>query len=141
MRSALRAAMLAIALAPWANAQEVRQPSDWKKMYDDASVQLRAAQDRKSEMANTIAQLTARVAALQTQLQAAQDQLNSLNQRFEADIARTYLLNAAYTGWESFTLQNPDVRDRWRAFWAFVPGGLKSDFPLVGDPQWPLAMP
>ena len=141
MRSALWAALLAIALAPWANAQEVRQPSDWKKMYDDASVQLRAAQDRKSEMANTIAQLTARVAALQTQLQAAQEQLDALNQRFEADIARTYFLSAVYNGWESFTLQNPDVRNRWQAFWAFAPGGLKDDFPLVRDPQWPLAVP
>lgn len=141
MRPTVWAALLAILFTSWAGAQEVRQASDWKKMYDDVSAQLRAAQDRKSEMSKQIADLTARLAMLQTRLQAAQDQLDSLHRAAEDEINRTYFLNSIYNGWEVFTLANPDVRDRWRSFWAFGLAGFHDDFPVVGDPQWPLTMP
>ena len=62
MRAAMWSAALVLGLAAAAIAQDVRQPEDWKKMYEDASAQLRAAQDRKSELASDNAKLTAQVA-------------------------------------------------------------------------------
>jgi predicted nuclease with TOPRIM domain len=141
LRRTVWAAILAILLAPWAQAQEVREASDWKKMYDDASLQLRAAQDRKSEMAKQITDLTARISALQTQLQAAEDALNALHHQTESTADRNHLLNSIYSGWESFTLQNADIRTRWQAYWAFGLASYRSDFPIVANPQWPLFVP
>jgi hypothetical protein len=140
MRPVVWAVMLALSTTPWAQAQDVRQPSDWKKLYEDALGQLRAAQTRKSDMATQIAQLSARVAALQTQLQAEQEQLDNLGIQNQLLSDRTYYLGAIYGEWEAFTLQNGDVRGRWRAFLGDGLFGFHEDFPLVCDPQWPFSL-
>jgi hypothetical protein len=130
MRPASWAMVLACGLATTVAAQAVRQPSDWEKMYKDVSAQLRAAQDRKSELAADNAKLTSRVAQLQ-------GQLDQQSRRFEQSV----FLEAFYTGWESFTIQNPRVLDQWEAFWGQGLPLPPSDSALLFDPHWPLSVP
>src|ERR1700677_1418471 len=78
MRASDWAAALVLGLATVTAAQETHQPDDWKKMYDDASTQLRAAQDRKAELAKQNGQLAAQVADLQKQLENARIDLDVL---------------------------------------------------------------
>jgi septal ring factor EnvC (AmiA/AmiB activator) len=128
MRPAYWAAVLAFSLVSTAYAQDVRQPSDWKKMYDDASAQLRASQNRKAELA-------AENAGLQTQLRKAQLAIDTFDER-------TRLLNAVYAGWESFIQRNPAIFEQWRAFWGQDIPALSDDAgPILFDPQWPFTSP
>jgi hypothetical protein len=131
MRPVLGAMVLVLSLAPMAWAQDVHQPSDYKKMYEDASAQLRASQNRKAELAADNAKLTTRVADLQTELQSAHLAMDLFDQR-------TLLMRAVYAGWESFTRRNPAIYAQWRAFWGLDFRDLPEDSgPVLFDPQWP----
>jgi septal ring factor EnvC (AmiA/AmiB activator) len=142
MRPAFWAAVLACSLVSTAPAQDVRQSNDWKKMYEDASTQLRAAQNRKSELATDNAKLTARVAELQTQLQSAQLAAENLRRQVDADQEQTRMLQAFYAGWDSFTRRRPVILDQWRAYWGQdIPGLPDNSLSLLSDPQWPLTLP
>jgi hypothetical protein len=128
MRPLVWAAVLAgglasVVLTTTALAQTVRQPSDWQKMYNDVSTQLRAAQDRKSELAADNTKLTAHVAQLQIQADALAD--------------RILFLQTFYDGWESFMARNSSILDQWAAFWDEGRPGPRRSFPLLFDPQWP----
>jgi hypothetical protein len=124
MRPLVWAAIMACTLASTAMAQTARPPSDWEKMYNDVSAQLRAAQDRKSELAADNARLTTRVAQLQRQTDALTD--------------RTLFLQAFYTGWASFMARNSFIWDQWGSFWSQSYPGLPDNSQLLFDPQWPI---
>jgi hypothetical protein len=91
---ALAWAVTAVALAAGATialAQDANNPEQLKKLYDDALAQLKAAQDRKNELATQNEQLTAKVAELQKQLDQARGEMLELK-RQDAENAEKELL-------------------------------------------------
>ena len=120
-------------------ADDVRKAEDWKKMYQDASAQLRAAQNRKAQMAVENAKLTAHVAELDKRLTEDEQQLASLHQSASLFAEQTFLLHSFYSGWTAFVHQNPWLFDQWNAFIRQDQPELPDDGLLVCDPRWPLA--
>jgi len=139
MRPAAWAMMLVLMLVGGTQAQDARQPSDWKKMYQDVEGQLHAAQDRKAEMAREAAELTARNAQLQKQLQAAQDQVQVLKRQVDSLTYQTLFMGDVYADWETFTVLRPAVLEQWRSFWGDSLPDIFDGFPLVFDPRWPFS--
>jgi hypothetical protein len=138
MRAAWWAAVLAMALGKAAIGQEVHKPEDWKKMYQDASAQLRAAQDRKAELAAQNAKLTGRVDEMERQLLSSKNELDTL--RYQSDILAKpeYFFVAFYGNWQSFIRWYPNVLSQWRGF---LDGSLTTlpNAPfLLDDPDWPI---
>lgn len=112
MRVMLSALIVLACLWPTsAKAQEQKSQEELKKLYDEAVVQLKAAQDRKNELAAENEKLQARVADLE----------GRLNQRdIEASeyAERTWSLRARCAAWDRFISRHPDWKARWEAFLA-----------------------
>ena len=122
---------LVMGMASAAQAESQKTPPDYKKMYQDATSQLRLAQNRKAELA-------AENADLQRQLKAAQGQLEDLQGQASDFSQRTFMLHAFYSAWERFIGQNSDVAERWRVFWSRSLPADPDDVPLLYDPLWSL---
>ena len=115
------AAGLVLAMPRAARAQDQPTADEMDKKYQDALAQLKAAQDRKNELATENEQLKARLAELEKQL-------NERN-REAADWARqTFFLRSHYASWHAFIERYPQLATRWKAF-------------LETDLLSPLAMP
>jgi hypothetical protein len=138
MRAAMWSAALVLGLAAAAIAQDVRQPEDWKKMYEDASAQLRAAQDRKSELAADNAKLTAQVADLQRRLQTADLDAELLRRQADGLARQLMLLNSFYSGWGPFSDAAWDPGASWQAQAGRSISGLRDEATPQNDPRWPL---
>jgi hypothetical protein len=132
MRMVWLTVLAACVLAPSAAsfAQDGATLDQVKKMYQDALGQLKAAQDRKSELANENAKLTARVADLEKQIE-------SYKIQAAGEAERTFLLRSRYAAWQEFMKQYPDLLERWK-FW-LKDGGFKTGtLPGMGDDaDWP----
>jgi len=111
---------------------------DYKKMYDDALVQLRQAQERKNDLAIQLTDAKKQLASDQTKLDEAS--------RAAADFARkTFFLRAHYAAWQEFIGHYPNIQHQWEIFLA---GGSDATQPAVGpatatqeliDTDWPLS--
>jgi septal ring factor EnvC (AmiA/AmiB activator) len=113
----LLCAVLALATsAPLVRADEPPHPDELKRL----SEQLKAAQDRKNELAAENEKLVAKVAELQKQL----DNAN-------ADFAeKTYQWRSAHAAWELFLRRYPALAGKWQAF-------LQSSLLTApGDVEW-----
>ncbi|MGA2231989.1 MAG: hypothetical protein ABSH22_13920 [Tepidisphaeraceae bacterium] len=139
MRAAFKSAALVLGLAAAAFAQDVRQPADWKKMYDDASAQLRAAQDRKSELAADNAKLTAQVAELQRQLQTANQDAELLRRQADGLAQELLLINAFYSTWGPFSDPAAVSARSWQALAGRSSAALGDQYPGA-DSRWPLLL-
>lgn len=101
-----------------ASAQDDRG-EELKRMQD----QLKAAQDRKNELAMENEKLHARLGELQKQLDAARAN--------EATFAeRTYHLRSTLAAWERFLDRYPVLKGRWQAFLSVDP------LAAPGLPEW-----
>jgi septal ring factor EnvC (AmiA/AmiB activator) len=138
MRLVVQAALLALWLAAAASGQEVRKAADWEKMYQDASAQLRAAQDRKSELSAENTRLSAKIAQLQQNLQAAQAEADSLAKQLQALDTQSAILRAFHAGWYAFLRIDPVVSFKWQRFWGNTLPSWADNQPLVVDLNWPL---
>jgi hypothetical protein len=140
MRPAFWAAVFWASAVSAAYSQDLHKSSDWQKMYQDASNQLRAAQNRKSELAAENARLTARLAETEKKLQASQAEDAQL--RFEAltFTDQTLMLRSFYADWQVFVSLTPALGGRWDAFLGQNILGLPDDPVLLCDPQWPLEL-
>lgn len=134
---ALIAALLAsLAFGPAAIADDT--PEQLHKMYDDALKELKAAQERKNQLAEENDKLKTQVADLQKQLAAATQQANDLKREQTEQADKTFYLRSHYAAWEAFLRQYPELLGRWKAF-------LEADFttpkpglpPITIDGQWP----
>src|SRR5258708_6417152 len=116
MRTTLLAAAIALFLIipAGAFADEEVKPEQLKKMYDDALAQLKAAQDRKAELAKENDSLNAKVQELQKQLAIAQDQVQSLKTEVADNADRTYFLRAYHAAWQRFLARSPELMARWK---------------------------
>ena len=116
MKSLLCALMALAALAPMALADDAPKPEQLKVMYDDAMQQLKAAQERKTQLATENEQLKAKVADLQKQLQAAEARSEALRQDTVRYADEANHLRAHYIAWEEFLHIYPALRVRWEIF-------------------------
>lgn len=90
-------------------AQEGLSTEQLKRMYDDAVVTLKSAQDRRNELAHENEKLQARLNVAEKQLaeqQAASYQL--------AD--STYQIRAEHSAFATFLRENPDILVKWQLF-------------------------
>ena len=134
---ALIAALLAsFAFVPKALAQE--SPEQLQRKYDDLLKELKAAQERKNQLAEENDKLKATVEDLKKQLAAANQQANDLKREQTEQADKTFYLRSHYAAWQAFLRQYPELLGRWKAF-------MEADFitpkpglpPITIDGQWP----
>jgi septal ring factor EnvC (AmiA/AmiB activator) len=92
------------------------KPEQLKKAYDDALVQLKAAQDRKAELAKENDALSAKVEELKKQLAESQAQVESLKHDVSDSEEKTFYLRSYHAAWQSFMRRYPEVMARWKLY-------------------------
>jgi len=134
-------AFSALALsAGLALAQDAANPEQLKKLYNDALTQLKAAQDRKNELATQNEQLTAKVAELQKQLDQARGEMADLKRQDAENAEKTFSLRSHHAAWQSFVDRYPELKARWKRFLKADLLYGDNDLPKLLDPEWPLAV-
>jgi predicted nuclease with TOPRIM domain len=123
---------LVLAMAGMTWAQDQSNPEELNRKYQEALTQLKAAQDRKNELATENEQLTARIHTLEKQLEDAK--------RESATIAeQTYQLRAQYSAWEVFLRRYPRLLSQWKQFILRNPLSRPTGMPEIDDPVSPLS--
>jgi septal ring factor EnvC (AmiA/AmiB activator) len=119
-------------------AQDEPKPEQLKKMYDDALVQLRQAQDRKNELAAENDKLNAKIADLQKQLDGAKAHVEEVNRQAASYADKTFFLRSHYAAWRRFIQRYPKLEAEWRVF---LEGGSTESTPSQDliDTDWPLS--
>jgi septal ring factor EnvC (AmiA/AmiB activator) len=112
-------------------AADTPTPDQLKKMYDDALVQLKSAQDRKNELAKENEDLKAKTEELTRDLATAQAQVQDLK-RDVADNA-----GKDHAAWENFLRQYPEVLAKWKSFLQSDIAAATTKTPALLDPRWP----
>src|SRR3954468_8579658 len=133
-------AFLALLLsATVAVAQDAPKPEQLKKMYDDALAQLKAAQDRKTELAQENEQLKAQLAEVSKERDRLKGEMVELR-RQDAELAeRTFFLRSQYTAWQQFLSGHLEFKARWELFLDTSLVNPRASVPEILDPQWPMA--
>jgi len=75
---------LVLILSPAAIAADEAKPDQWQRLYHDATAQLRAAQDRRAELASQNTRLVQNIAELHKRLELAEDELTGLRRELDA---------------------------------------------------------
>lgn len=109
-------ALLLILSARLALAQDATTPEQLKKLYGDALAQLKAAQDRKNELAQQNEQLTAKVNELQKQLDQSRGEVLELKRHDAESAEKSYFLRSHYAAWQGFVERYPELKARWKRF-------------------------
>jgi chromosome segregation ATPase len=138
---ALAWAVTAVALAAGATlvlAQDANNPEQLKKLYDDALAQLKAAQDRKNELATQNEQLTAKVAELQKQLDQARGEMLELKRQDAENAEKSFYLRSHHAAWQTFIERYPELKSRWKQFLEKDVLAANNELPKLLDPEWPL---
>ncbi len=116
LKRAWLAGLLVTSLCAVAQAQESPSPEQLKQLYDDATSQLKAAQDRKNELSVENEKLTARI----TELEKSVTDLETTNRqlaRQAADHFRdTWMLRSHYEAWSAFVSRYPRLKAEWAQF-------------------------
>jgi predicted nuclease with TOPRIM domain len=138
---ALAWAVTVLALAAGATlalAQDANNPEQLKKLYGDALTQLKAAQDRKNELATQNEQLTAKVGELQKQLDQARGEMLELKRRDAENAEKSFYLRSHHAAWQTFVERYPELKARWTQFLERDVLASGNDLPELLDPMWPL---
>jgi hypothetical protein len=114
-----------------ASAQDEIKPDELKKLYNDTLVQLKAAQDRKAELA-------ARVEQQEKELQTDNNQIADLQRQLADSAERTYFLRIYYNAWTQFIAAEPDIHKQWDFFLSTALPAPTPQSPFY-DPDWPLS--
>src|SRR5690349_21387598 len=99
MRARTWAAATVLLASTLALAQDAPKPEQLKKMYDDALAQLKAAQDRKTELAQQNEKLTAQIAEMTKELDRLRNEAVDLKRRDAETAERTFFLRSQYAAW------------------------------------------
>ncbi len=139
----LLAMLLVLGAVPAAWAEEPTQPEQLKKMYDDALVQLKQAQDRRNELAVENEKLVARVGELDKSLASMRAQLEEMRSQASVWAERTYFLRSHYVAWRQFIQARPEWMARWELFLELPPfaAGAAADLLAVTSPPSPVKPP
>ena len=119
-------------------AQDGTKPEQLKKMYDDALAQLKAAQDRKTELAQQNEQLTAKVGALTKELDGVRAEMVDLRRRDADGAERSFFLRSQYAAWQSFLDRYPEMKAKWNVFMDSTLLNPDGDADVILDSRWPL---
>jgi chromosome segregation ATPase len=120
-------------------AQDAPHPDQLKKMFDDAMDQLKAAQQRKNELAAENDQLKAKLADLQKKLDAATEQANELQREAAGYAEKTFYLRSHYVAWQEFLRRYPHLLSRWKVFLDNDQLTMPNDIPAFMDSDWPMS--
>lgn len=118
--------LIVLCLATVASAQENASPEQLRKMYDDALGQLKAAQDRKNELAAENEKLGAKVAELTRDLKGANDRLAVLERESAEFAGRTFDLRSRQAAWARFIAYFPELKMRWETYVDAMPFEMDS---------------
>lgn len=99
----------------------------------DLRNQLKAAQDRKNQLATENGKLKEQVAALDKKVA---DQAEKLT----ASESRSYYLRQHYAAWQQFLDDNPALRQAWITYFFVESGPTDRTADLLGDRQWPFTI-
>lgn len=99
-----------------ARGQDNPNPEQIKKMYDDALLQLKAAQERKNQLAAENEKLKQQIDAMTKEMSAAKSELGELRKVDAAHAERTFFLRSHYMAWQTFAKIHPETADRWQLF-------------------------
>lgn len=135
MKSWLCALVALAALAPIALADDAPKPEQLKVMYDDAMQQLKAAQERKTQLATENEVLKAKVAELQKQLQAAEARSEALRRDSARYVDEANHLRAHYIAWQEFLQIYPALRMRWEIFMEHELLPAPNEVPVWSEPS------
>jgi hypothetical protein len=135
-RAAVAAVLLVTTMSSRVFAQDQPNTEDLNNKYQDALAQLKAAQDRKNELATENEQLKARIAELERQADE--------HRRAAAEYANsTFFLRSHFAAWQTFIERYPQLKTRWRVFLegglldpGDLPEGLELS-PLTSAQRWP----
>jgi len=115
-----------------AKAQDKPGAEQLQKMYDDALNTLKAAQDRKNELATENERLVGRINELEKQLQSSRRELAERDRE-------SFFLRSYYASWQHFLERYPTLKSRWEVFLKAPPLAQPYNLPEVHDPNWPLS--
>lgn len=141
MRLSIRLTLVAVAvvvnsLTQTASAQDAGSMDQLKRMYDDALAQLKAAQDRKNELAGQNEALTAKLQQMDAQLATANAKLQEYQRESAASSEKSFFLRSHYAAWQMFLERNPDLLAKWKLF---LGDGLTVPAPAPhANDAWPL---
>jgi chromosome segregation ATPase len=136
----LGVALCLLAAAGTAVAEDKPNPDQLKKAYDDALVQLKAAQNSKNDLARANDKLAKQVEDLKKQLAGAQGQIESLKRQVSDNEQKTFYLRAGQSAWHNFLKAHPELLARWKAFLADDALALPQDHSSLLDFTLPLPM-
>ena|SRR5215213_6205653 len=149
MRSRLRGVVVALVSVAAlfsspgaARAQDNPNPEQMKKAYEAAQEQLKAAQERKNQLAAENETLKASVAELRKQLEAATARMEDMK-RVDAEHAeKSFFLRSHYMAWQSFVKTYPEVLGRWKSFLGneFITAPTTAPSSEVVDREWPMSV-
>jgi septal ring factor EnvC (AmiA/AmiB activator) len=142
MRAVACVLLATMLLIPVSNlrADEPVKPEQLKKAYDDALVQLKAAQDRKAELAKENESLAAKVDELKKQLATSQTELDAMKREVADNDERTFFLRSYHAAWQNFIRRYPEVMARWKLYLGNSVLTVPDSLPDVLNPEWPLPM-
>jgi hypothetical protein len=107
--------------------------ADYKKMYADALVQLKQAQERKNELALEKADVEKKLDSVQTKL----DEANRVAAGYAG---KTFFLRAHYAAWQEFVSHSPKIQQQWDIFLAGASESTTSPTTQqLIDTDWPLS--
>ena len=90
-------------------AQDQNNPDVLRKELAETMSQLKAAQDRKNELANEYEKLKAQLAVIQKQL-------DDANRAVAENGERSYALRTQQAAWNAFLDRDPRLRARWELY-------------------------
>ena len=122
-------------------AQEAANPEQLKKLYDDALAQLKAAQDRKNELAQQNEQLAAKAADLQKQVDQLRGEMLELKRRDAENAEKSFYFRAHHAAWQGFVENYPELKVRWKRFLESDLLTGQAELPALADPRFPATMP
>ncbi len=138
MRRLFLAGFLIFSIGMAAFGQDEPRPDQLKKMYDDALVQLKQAQDRKNELAADNDKLNAKLNDLQKQLDAAKSKADESAQESAGFAEKTFFLRSHYAAWQDFIRRRPQLEAEWKVFLSGDSLGLGRVQDYI-DKDWPLS--
>ncbi|HZN66482.1 MAG TPA: hypothetical protein VFB66_14430 [Tepidisphaeraceae bacterium] len=124
---------------PSALAQDASNPEQLKKLYDDALAQLKAAQDRKNELATQNEQLAAKLAALQKEVDGLRTEMVELKRRDAEAAENSFYLRSYHAAWQSFIERYPDLKAKWKRFLESDILSAEAEMPELAEPELKLS--
>ena len=116
--------VVAAGVSSRALAQDGNNPDVLRKELNDTLAQLKAAQDRKSELATENEKLKQQIAGMQKEV----DETRRAQATWSE---QTYALRARHAAWEVFLTRNPKLKAQWDVFMEAGPLIAPNDVPEI----------